>query len=228
MKIKIYQINKERDRRDLKFMDLDYTKCVMKSPEIDVTIYDRVFVGDVECNDLEEVYHLFNEEGHRLHRGHSLSVSDIVEVDTGSITNFYFCDSFGFKMVSFESEQAKMQDDVIRVLVVEPHRVPYESEIKNTLEGQQRAVGGRIEYVYNDDNTIIVINEEGKINGSDGNRRIEGDVLCGSFFIAGDDGENLCSLTEEQIKKYQDRFAEPENISREEIEDHTGFTFISW
>lgn len=61
-----------------------------------------------------------------------------------------------------------------RVLVVEPHRVPYESEIKNTLEGQQRAVEGRIEYVYNDDNTIIVVNEEMKINGSDGNRRIEG------------------------------------------------------
>lgn len=90
MKIKIYQINSERDLRNIKFMDFEYTKQVMESPEIDATIYDRVFMGDVACKDLEEVYHLFNEEGHRLHRGHSLSVSDIVEVDTGSITNFYF------------------------------------------------------------------------------------------------------------------------------------------
>lgn len=228
MKIKIYQINSERDLRNIKFMDFEYTKQVMESPEIDATIYDRVFMGDVACKDLEEVYHLFNEEGHRLHRGHSLSVSDIVEVDTGSITNFYFCDSFGFKMVNFNPEQIEKEDDTIRVLVVEPRRVPYESEIKNTLEGQQRAVEGRIEYVYNDDNTIIVVNEEMKINGSDGNRRIEGDVLCGSFFIAGDDGENLCSLTEEQIKKYSEKFAEPEEIAREEIEAHIGFTFISW
>ena len=228
MKIKIYQIHPEKDQQNLKFMGLEYTKDVMRTSEIDATIYDRVFMGDVACENLEEVYQMFNTEGHRLHRGHSLSVSDIVEVATGSNTNFYFCDSFGFEKVNFHPDQIEKQDDAIRVLVVEPHRVPYESEIKNTLEGQQRAVGGRIEYVYNDDNTIIVVNEEGKINGSDGNRRIEGDVLCGSFFIAGDDGENLRSLTEEQIQKYSEKFAEPEEIAREEIEAHTGFTICMW
>lgn len=228
MLIKIYQINPEKDRQNLKFMGLEYTKDVMRTSEIDATIYDRVFMGDVACENLEEVYQLFNTEGHRLHRGHSLSVSDVVEVDSGSNKNFYFCDSFGFQKVNFHPEQIEKQDDVIRVLVVEPHRMPYESEIRNTLEGQQRAVEGRIEYVYNDDNTIIVVNEEGKINGSDGNRRIEGDVLCGSFFIAGDEGENLCSLSKEQIQKYSEKFAEPEEIAREEIEAHTGFTICMW
>lgn len=54
-----------------------------QSSAIDSVIYDRVFMGDVECGNLEDVFHLFNTEGHRLHQGHSLSVSDIVEVEDG-------------------------------------------------------------------------------------------------------------------------------------------------
>lgn len=121
-----------------------------------------------------------------------------------------------------------MQENLIRVLVVEPGRTPYESEIPNTLEGQQRAVEGRIEYLYNEDQTIFVINEENKINDSEGNRRIEGDVICGCFFVAGDQGEDLCSLTKEQMQKYAEKFAQPEEIPREEIEDHIGFTLYPW
>ena len=59
-----------------------------------------------------------------------------------------------------------------------------------------------------------------------GNRRIEGDVLAGPFFIAGDDGEKLCSLTDEQLEKYADVFAEPEDISPDEIESHTGYILM--
>ena len=41
-------------------------------------------MGDTDCETLEDIYCLFNTEGHRLHRGHSLSVSDIVTTDEGS------------------------------------------------------------------------------------------------------------------------------------------------
>ena len=228
MKIKIYQINSERDKYRVKYRNLMDTKVCQQSSEIDSSIYDRVFMGDVDCENMEDVYRLFNTEGHRLFRGHSLSVSDVVEVEQDGQSDFQFCDSIGFQGVHFKPEQAQEQENLIRVLVVEPGRKPYESEIPNTLEGSQRAVEGRIEYVYNEDNTIFVVNEEGKINGSEGNRRIEGDVLCGCFFIAGDTGEDLCSLSEEQMQKYSEKFAQLEEIPREEIEEHTGFTLFPW
>lgn len=224
MRIKIYQINSERDKNHVMFLGIKYLEQFQGSKNIDASIYDEVFDGELDTSNLSKIFRKFNHEGHPLYRGHNLTVSDVVVMEDGA----YFCESVGFEKIAFDEKLTQKQDNLINILYVEPHEIPYVAEIENTLEGQQRAVGGRIEYVYNDDNTIIVINEEGKINGSDGNRRIEGDVLCGSFFIAGDDGENLCSLTEEQIEKYQDRFAEPENIPREEIEDHTGFTFISW
>lgn len=228
MRIKIYQINSDRDEYRVKFRNLSDTMVCQQSSEIDSAIYDRVFMGDVDCENMEDVYRMFNTEGHRLHQGHSLSVSDIVEVEKGSYSVFQFCDSIGFQGVHFKPEQAQVQENLIRVLVVEPGRTPYESEIPNTLEGQQRAVEGRIEYLYNEDQTIFVINEESKINDSEGNRRIEGDVICGCFFVAGDQGEDLCSLTEEQMQKYAEKFAQPEEIPREEIEDHIGFTLYPW
>ena len=114
------------------------------------------------------------------------------------------------------------------MLYVEPHRKPFVTEISNTLEGQQNAVQGLIQYLYNDDRTITVINDESKINGMEGNRRIEGDVLVGPFFVAGDTGDNLCSLTDEQLEKYATLFAEPEDIPRSEIEEHTGFVILPW
>lgn len=206
MNISIYQINTKRDENKVKFRDLE------QGQPIDSSIYDRVFTGDVDCQNVEEVYEMFNTVGHRLYRGHSMSVSDIVEHD-GS---FYFCKGIGFAPVEFQPSQAHSPDNLIRVLVVEPKRPPYVSEIENTLEGQQRAVEGYIEYLYDDD-AIIVCNEEGKLIGMEGCRRIEGDVIVGPFFIAGDGGENLCSLTDEQIEKYSKRFEEAEDISQDEV-----------
>lgn len=116
-------------------------------------------------------------------------------------------------------------NEMIRVLIVEPHKPPREAEIPNTLEAQQAVVQGYIEYVYDGD-CILVINEEGKINGMEGNRRIPGDVLVGPFFIAGDGGDDLCSLTGRQVEAYSARFAQPEDISQDEIEAHTGMRFF--
>lgn len=38
--------------------------------------------------------------------------------------------------------------------------------------------------IGNGDGTLLVINEENKLNGMEGNRRIDGDVVCGPFFVA--------------------------------------------
>lgn len=99
----------------------------------------------------------------------------------------------------------------IRVLIVEPNKLPYEKIIPNRLKDKQDIVGGLIEYtrVDNDERTLLICNEEGKLLGLDWNREIGNkDVIAGTFLLVGDDpdiGEDR-SLTDEQVEMYKKRF----------------------
>lgn len=117
----------------------------------------------------------------------------------------------------------------LTVVMVEPHKAPYVTKIDDELSAQQKAVGGYIEVVGNGDGTLIICNEEGKLQGLEGNRRIRdgASVIAGTFFVVGDDGENFRSLTESEVVKYMGRFKEIEDISQDEVESDMGITFIS-
>lgn len=115
----------------------------------------------------------------------------------------------------------------LRILMVEPHKAPYEASIPHELSAMQQTVGGLIEVVRNGDGTLLVCNEEGKLLGMEGNRRIPGDVLAGPFFVVGDAGETFRSLTEEELERYRERFAEIEDISPQEVQAATGFFFCA-
>lgn len=71
-------------------------------------------------------------EGHPLHRGHSLSVSDIVVTKDGA----YYCDSVGFLKVDFDEAKTQKPDNLMTVVYVEPHKAPYVTEIAHTLEAE--------------------------------------------------------------------------------------------
>lgn len=116
----------------------------------------------------------------------------------------------------------------LRVLMVEPHEVPHEMFITDQLDDLQEKVGGLIEIIGNGDGTLLVCNEESKFNGMDGNRRLNGDVIAGPFFVVGEDGENFRSLTDAEVQKYMQRFGEIEDISPEEVQSSMGFTFYAW
>ena len=217
MRIRIYQINPERDESRSMFRSYDENRAIKPNE------YDNVFDADVDCENLEQIFSQFNTTYHPLFRGRSLSVSDVVELtDKGT---YHFCDNIGFKEIEFDSSQTHKPDDLMKVVVVEPHRKPYISEVGSELRFLQRAVGGLIEPIYNRDGTILVCNEESKINGSEGNRRIENDVIAGTFFVIGDGGEDFRSLTDDEAQKYMERFAEPEDISPAEIQAHLYFFF---
>lgn len=111
------------------------------------------------------------------------------------------------------------EDNKLRVVMVEPGKPAYETEIENTLEAEQKAVGGYIEVLSLDNEKLLICNEEGKLNGMRGNRRIGNDVIAGPFFIVGEDGDEFRSLTDEEVKASLKRFAEPEEISQEEVEN---------
>ena len=108
----------------------------------------------------------------------------------------------------------------MRVLMIEPMKEPYVVDIGNDLKSMQDVVGGLIEVINLEDDIVMVDNEEGKLIGLEGNRRVGRDIIAGTFFLCGsnDEGE-FVSLTEEQIDKYTDRFKEPEYYTSEQVED---------
>ena len=120
-------------------------------------------------------------------------------------------------------------DDTLRVVMVEPGKPAHQAEIGSDLDSLQRAVGGYIEIVNLGDRCLLVCNEEGKLRGLEGNRRLEnGTVIAGPFFIVGDGGEDFRSLTEAEVNLFIQRFAQPEQISRQEVEADMGITFHSF
>ena len=168
MKISIYQINRDRDSRNLKFMGLDYTRKTLQTAEPDCAAYDKVYSGDVRCRNLEAVYTMFNINRPNDFRGHSLSVSDVVEVeDAASMTpGYYFCDSIGFREIPFQPELGRdtTQPNTIQVVMVEPGKTARITEIGTSLASLQQAVGGDIEAYYPfEESVCIVCNEEGKL-----------------------------------------------------------------
>ena len=59
----------------------------------------------------------------------------------------------------------------MRILVVEPIRVPYEKEIDSDLKSMQAVVDGYIQAIYPfEDPVAIICNEEGKLRNMEGNR----------------------------------------------------------
>ena len=111
------------------------------------------------------------------------------------------------------------ENNKLRVVMVEPGKPAYETEIENTLEAEQKAVGGYIEVVPLDNGKLLICNEEGKLSGMQGNRRIGKDIIVGPFFIVGSDGDEFRSLTDEEVKESLKRFAEPEDISQEDVKN---------
>ena len=235
MKVKIYQVNMERDENQVAFMGYDSLAKFQGSPDVDSRIYDKVFEGEVNCFTLEKLYQIFNTEHPAGYKGRSMSVSDVVEIVDGNTgkSYFHFCDSFGFKDISFESDKTQLSErfcngntvKTISILLIQPEKHPKMIEIEDSLEAMQAVVGGDIEeYMPFEDEVAIICNEEGKVNGLPLNRAVYDsdhqmiDIMAGDFFIAYApiSSEKFLSLPEDMVKKYCEKFRYPENFFRTE------------
>lgn len=107
----------------------------------------------------------------------------------------------------------------MKVLLVEPGRVPRPTDVGGDLESMQKAVGGLIQAVYPFEEPVaLVCNEEGKLLGLPLNRSLRDetgcvyDIIAGTFFLcaAPPDSENFESLSEGQLTRYQELFRNPE------------------
>lgn len=222
MDIKIYQINLSRDDDRIAFLGHSQLERFQESVEVNSGIYDKVFEGAVEADTLEGVYQMFNCDCPDGFRGHSLSVSDVVEIVGDKDAGFYFCDSIGFQRVEFDPDQARELDTgMLRVVLVEPGKVARVAEIDGSLEGMQKTVGGYIQAVYPFEETVcLVCNEEGKLQGLPLNRALRDednsvyDIVAGTFFVCDCSTENFKSLNEEQLKRYTEKYKRPERFMR--------------
>ena len=102
---------------------------------------------------------------------------------------------------------------MIRGLIVLPGSTPEVVEFKNGYKELQRLVEGNFEIPRLFDDVDVVVNEEGKFNGSLPNRFLyyNGqlvDILFGNILIvdANEEGETI-SLSDEKIEKYTQIFS---------------------
>lgn len=84
MNVRIYQINMKRDTNNVAFMNYESLPKFQGSSEIDSSLYDKVFEGEVNCFTLEKLYEIFNLEHPAGYKGRSMSVSDVVEIIDGN------------------------------------------------------------------------------------------------------------------------------------------------
>lgn len=112
----------------------------------------------------------------------------------------------------------------MRVIVVEPQKVPYIKDIENNLTALQREVNGYIQIIYPFlDPVAIVCNDDGKIIGLPYNRVLRDkdghifDVIAGTFLIVGIEGEDLADVPQPLIAQYMRMF---EYIEQFEIDKY--------
>lgn len=211
MNIKIYQINRDRDEKRLAFFGLEKMQTLTGEQTIDSSIYDKVYEGGVDCRNLEEVYTLFNMNHPADFTGHSLSVSDVVEViaEDGHST-FHYCDSIGFAEVPFQPDlTGQVKKETLRVVLLEPGKLARIAEIEHSLRALQRAVGGKIEDMYPfEEQVCIVCNRDGKMDGLPLNRAIR-------------EEDTIKEMTYHELKK---KFQEAEASGKEHLTGYIVFT----
>ena len=107
MKIRIYQIDFDRDEKFLCFRNLE-TVLERCGGVIPAESYNMVFEYEALSDNLERLFFIFNEAHPKGYKARSMSMSDVVEViDPVNGSKFFFCDTIGFKEVSFDASKAK-------------------------------------------------------------------------------------------------------------------------
>ena len=117
-----------------------------------------------------------------------------------------------------------MRENRIKVLRVEPKKAPVIDYLDNDLRALQEAVSheadyvGLIEIIEIDEKACILCNEEAKLINLEPNRRFGEDIICGTFYVTGQDGEgDLASLSDELLAQYQEQFAQIEELTEEDV-----------
>ncbi len=183
---------------------------------------------------------ILNADVHRLFSGAYGLQIEVSGVNPQRLSDFSYmlagyCSAEDFKKWVTQEPEAALDDNdnelqpdhhKIKVLMVEPKKLPYIAEIDNNLNSQQKIIGGKLEEVCLEPGVVLICNKEDKLIKLEGNRAIGNDIIVDNFFIAGVNEEgNFISLTREQIQEYMQKFLTPESFTKEQIDEISGITF---
>ncbi len=111
---------------------------------------------------------------------------------------------------------------MITVLKCEVGKEIQTIEIERGLKNMQKEVGGYIEqFSPFEDDVVLIVNEEGKLQGLPLNRAVYDeysgeviDVIAGDFLIvyAPRDGDDYENMPEHLVEKYSEKFKHPEEF----------------
>ena len=109
----------------------------------------------------------------------------------------------------------------MNVLMVEPGKAPYETQIGNDLRSMQGAVGRYIQAVYPFEQPVaLVCCESGKLDGLPLNRALRDadgdiyDIVAGNFFIVGLGESDFTDLPHGLAERFAEQFRQPEMFMR--------------
>ena len=109
----------------------------------------------------------------------------------------------------------------MNVLMVEPGKTPYETQIGDDLQSMQAVVGGYIQAVYPYEEPVALICcVSGKLDGLPLNRALRDsdgdvyDIIAGNFFIAGLGQNDFTDLPHELAERFAEQFRQPEIFMR--------------
>lgn len=103
--VRVWQLKPDVDVY-MKF--IGYEETCRKFGPPDQENYHAVYDGAAETNDLEALYMKFGNDGSALpagYRGHSLSMSDVLELYDSTGSSFYYVDRTGFQEMEFAAPQ---------------------------------------------------------------------------------------------------------------------------
>lgn len=108
--LKKCRVHQLKPNVDVMMKFIGYDELLEHFGEPDPGNYRVVYDGEVETNDMEELFAKFNLDHPPGYEGHSLSMSDVVELYDDLGSSFHYVDRFGFREIPFQaSGQEQMQ-----------------------------------------------------------------------------------------------------------------------
>ena len=110
---KIYQIkNEPKVAHGIKFSGLDELKEYNLLDKLTLDIYQQVYAGEIEDGEilvvLDRIFSKFQGTKPADYTGHSVSISDIVEMDD----KYYYCDHYTWTEISFSTPEKNPKKDL--------------------------------------------------------------------------------------------------------------------
>lgn len=127
MRIEIFQI-KDEYRREYGF--ISYDEIIRRCGEVNMNLYKRVWAGNLEVNDIEDVFYIFNCSIPEDFCGHSLSLGDVVKYNG----EMFYCDRFGFKKFEVSETKSKAETKYLKLSKTVRNAIKKAEEVAGNVE----------------------------------------------------------------------------------------------